>query len=168
MLFNATFNDISVIPRRSVLLVEETGESGKNHWPVASQWQTLSHNATSPWSRFKLTAPVVIGTNYISSCKSTYHTITASIQKQGIKIQRYKKSGIMLENIKKILQIQTVEQWHRKKWNVWHKNINFYFSSLLGGFLSGSFCPRGFFSEGRGAFVLDPDSPFLWRFDFCI
>ena len=24
----------------------------------------------------------------------------------------------MLENTKKILQIQTVEQWHRKKWNV--------------------------------------------------
>ena len=24
----------------------------------------------------------------------------------------------MIENKKKILQIQTVEQWHRKKWNV--------------------------------------------------
>jgi hypothetical protein len=24
----------------------------------------------------------------------------------------------MLKNTKKILQIQTVEQWHRKKWNV--------------------------------------------------
>jgi hypothetical protein len=33
MVLNATFNNISVISRRSVLLVEETGE---NHQPVAS------------------------------------------------------------------------------------------------------------------------------------
>ena len=39
--FNATFNNISVISWWSVLLVEETGE---NHRPVASHWQTLSHN----------------------------------------------------------------------------------------------------------------------------
>ena len=41
MVFNATFNNISVISWRSVLLVEETGE---NHRPAASRWQTLSHN----------------------------------------------------------------------------------------------------------------------------
>ena len=41
MVFNATFNNISVISWRSVLFVEETGE---NHRPVASHWQTLSHN----------------------------------------------------------------------------------------------------------------------------
>jgi hypothetical protein len=34
--FNATFNNISVISWPSVLLVEETGEPGKNHRPVAS------------------------------------------------------------------------------------------------------------------------------------
>jgi hypothetical protein len=28
----------------SVLLVEETGEPWENHRPVASHWQTLSHN----------------------------------------------------------------------------------------------------------------------------
>ena len=44
MLFNATFNNISVISWRSVLLVEETGGPGENHQPVASHWQTLSHN----------------------------------------------------------------------------------------------------------------------------
>ena len=32
---------------------------------------------TSPWSRFKHTTSVVIGTDYIGSCKSNYHTITA-------------------------------------------------------------------------------------------
>ena len=36
MVFNATFNNISVISWRSVLLVEETGVSAENHWPVAS------------------------------------------------------------------------------------------------------------------------------------
>ena len=37
MVFNATFNNISVISWRSVLLVEETGGPGENHRPVASQ-----------------------------------------------------------------------------------------------------------------------------------
>jgi hypothetical protein len=36
MVFNATFNNISAISWRSVLLVEETGGSGENHRPVAS------------------------------------------------------------------------------------------------------------------------------------
>ena len=40
MMFNATFNTISVISWRSVLLVEETGGPGENHRPVASQCQT--------------------------------------------------------------------------------------------------------------------------------
>jgi hypothetical protein len=35
-LLNATFNNISAIWWRSVLLVEETGETGENHQPVAS------------------------------------------------------------------------------------------------------------------------------------
>ena len=47
MVFNATFNNISVISWRSVLLVEETGVPRENHRPVASQRQTLSHNVVS-------------------------------------------------------------------------------------------------------------------------
>ena len=39
MVFNATFNNISVI------LVEGTGVHGEKHWSAASHWQTLSHNA---------------------------------------------------------------------------------------------------------------------------
>ena len=55
-----------LMPLSTVLLVEETGE---NHWPVASHWQTLPHNLlyTSPWSRFELTTLVVIGTDCIGS-----------------------------------------------------------------------------------------------------
>ena len=37
MVLNVTFNNISVISWRSVLLVEETGGPGENHRPVASQ-----------------------------------------------------------------------------------------------------------------------------------
>jgi hypothetical protein len=36
VVFNATFNNISVISWRSVLMVEETGVSGENHPPGAS------------------------------------------------------------------------------------------------------------------------------------
>ena len=36
MVFNATFNNISVILWRSVLLVEETGVPGENNRPAAS------------------------------------------------------------------------------------------------------------------------------------
>jgi hypothetical protein len=36
MVFNATFNNISVILWQSVLLVKETGVPGENHKPVAS------------------------------------------------------------------------------------------------------------------------------------
>ena len=36
MVLDATFNNISVISWRSVLLVEETGVPGENHRPVAS------------------------------------------------------------------------------------------------------------------------------------
>ena len=49
------------------------------HRPVASHWQSLSHNVvtkyTSPWTGFKLTILVVIGTDCTGSCKSNYHTI---------------------------------------------------------------------------------------------
>jgi hypothetical protein len=44
MVFNTTFNNISIISWWSVLLVEETVVPGENHRSVASHWQTLSHN----------------------------------------------------------------------------------------------------------------------------
>ena len=46
MVFNATFNNISVISWWSVLLFEENRVSGENHRPVASHCQTLSHSST--------------------------------------------------------------------------------------------------------------------------
>ena len=44
MMFNATFNNISVISWRSFLLVEETAGLEENHRLVAGHWQTLSYN----------------------------------------------------------------------------------------------------------------------------
>ena len=77
MVFNATFTNISVISWGSVLLVEETGEPGENHWPVASHWETLSHNVVH-------LALIEIQTHNISgdcigSCKSNYHMITTTM-----------------------------------------------------------------------------------------
>ena len=77
MLLSTTFNNISVI----------TYNGGQFYWwrtprkpcPVASHWNTLSHNVyTSPWSRFELTTSVVIDTDCRDSCESNYHTITAT------------------------------------------------------------------------------------------
>jgi hypothetical protein len=39
MVFNTTFNNISVISWQSVLLMEETGVPGENHQPAVSHWR---------------------------------------------------------------------------------------------------------------------------------
>ena len=57
MVFYATFNNISVIPWRSVLLVEETGENNRS---VRSHLQTLSHNVVSSTPRYEQDSRLVI------------------------------------------------------------------------------------------------------------
>jgi len=52
MVFNATFNNISVISWRSVLLVEESGGPGEIHRPVASHRQTLSVSLWFRWDKY--------------------------------------------------------------------------------------------------------------------
>jgi hypothetical protein len=73
MVFNATFNNISVISWQSVLLVEEITD-------LSQVTDKLYHIMlyTSSWLRFELTTLVVIGTDCIGSCKSNYYTITAT------------------------------------------------------------------------------------------
>jgi hypothetical protein len=51
--FNDTFNNFSVISWRTVLLVEEIAVPWENHRPVASHWQTLSHNVISNTPRYE-------------------------------------------------------------------------------------------------------------------
>jgi hypothetical protein len=47
MVFNSTFNNISVILWRSVFFMEETGVYVENNRPTASYCQTLSHKVSS-------------------------------------------------------------------------------------------------------------------------
>ena len=75
MVFNATFNNFSVILWQSVLLMEETRVPGENHRPVSSHWQTLSSNVVSSTCRHELTTLVVIDTDCTGSCKSIYYAI---------------------------------------------------------------------------------------------
>jgi hypothetical protein len=72
MLLKVTFNNISVISWRLVLLVEETEE---NYRPAASHWLILSHNVVSSTPRLG-----GIRTDCIGSCKSNYHTTTTTPQ----------------------------------------------------------------------------------------
>ena len=85
IVINTTFNNISVISCRSVLLVEETGIPEENRWPVTSHWQTLSHTVVSSTlrlSRFELTTLVMIGPDctgtFFLVWKFNYHTITTT------------------------------------------------------------------------------------------
>jgi len=104
MVFNATFNIISVILWWSVLLVEETEVPGENQWPVASHWQTLSHNVVSSSPRHEWGSnsrlQVVIGTYFIGtcSCKSNYmymyHTTTTAQLQKCVSFQEYLKIKI--------------------------------------------------------------------------
>jgi hypothetical protein len=79
MVFNATFNNISVISWRSILLVKEIGGPGENNRSVASRWQTLSHNVVHLALIEVRTHNISgIGTDCIGSCNSNYHTTTAT------------------------------------------------------------------------------------------
>ena len=80
MVFNTTFNNISIISWQSVKFVEQTGVPGENH--KLTNFVTLCCiKYTLPWMGFELTTLVVIGTDCIGSCKSNYHTITTTPNK---------------------------------------------------------------------------------------
>jgi hypothetical protein len=83
MVFNATFNNISVISWRSVFI------SGGNR---STQWKPLTCRKSltnfyhimlyiSPWVGFELTTLVVICTDCIGSYKTNYHTTTTAISR---------------------------------------------------------------------------------------
>jgi hypothetical protein len=63
IVFNPTFNNISVISWRSALLVEETGETTDLSAVTDKLYNIMMY--TSLWSRFELPTSVVIGTDCI-------------------------------------------------------------------------------------------------------
>ena len=64
MVFNATFNNISVILWQSFLVMKETGKPRESQWPAASHQQTLSHNVVS--STPHLNGIVLLEYNYLT------------------------------------------------------------------------------------------------------
>jgi hypothetical protein len=102
MVFNATFNNISVISWRSALLVEETTDLMQ----VTDKLYHIMLN-TSPCVGFVLTTLVVIGTDCIGSCKSKCHTIMTTTA--SFSLIKMLDKRIMLKFVHTILCIMFVK-----------------------------------------------------------
>ena len=114
MVFNATFNNISVISWRSVLLVEETRVPGENHW------HTVSHNVVSSTPAMsRIQTFVVIGTDCSGSCRCTRYNIMWSSFVSDL--PRYTCSWNVVENSIKHhnhRQIKSCILYRKKRWRV--------------------------------------------------
>jgi hypothetical protein len=86
MMFNTTFNNISVNLWWSVSLVEETRAPWDKQQPAVNHWQT-SHNVV--WVGFELTKLVIIGTDCTCNYKSNYHSITTMTAQQFLFLWMY-------------------------------------------------------------------------------
>ena len=77
MVYNANFNNFSVISWRSVYWWRKPENPEKTN-DLSQVTDKLYHMMlyTSPRSKSELTPSVVISTDCIGNCKSNYHTIT--------------------------------------------------------------------------------------------
>ena len=95
MVFNATFNNISVILWRSVLLLEENRRTQRK---PPTRRKSLTNCITScciAWVIFEITTLVVIFTDCIGSCKSNYHATTPTTDN----INMYNKKTVQYTSV---------------------------------------------------------------------
>ena len=78
MVFNATFNNISVISWRSFFLAEATGASGEKHPPTCRKFYHILYRVYLARARFQLTALGAKDTPCIGSNIFNYHTINTA------------------------------------------------------------------------------------------
>jgi hypothetical protein len=99
MTFKATFNNISVISWQSVLLVEETGVAGENHWHVASHWQTLSlytpRKIIVTYAHFRVDISTFLKTNLVPNLHSHF------LQHRKVSEIKWEKLNIIVKHLKK-------------------------------------------------------------------
>ena len=120
MVFNTTFNNISVILWKSVLLMEETKIHGRNLRPVTSHWQTLSHNRTQTH-------------NLSGDGKSNYHTYTIMAMAAPHKMRRIRFHPELFFTMKWVTE-SSVEvevyishlctKYHKKSYHIIFTSIN--------------------------------------------
>ena len=98
MMFNMPLSTIfQLYPCRSVLLVKETGVPGENHRQVTDKIYhimyvvCIMYRVHLSWAEFELTTLVMIGTDYISSCKPNYHMTTTSTTPDNSHCRWYEK-----------------------------------------------------------------------------
>ena len=119
--------NIQFISWQSVLLMEETGVPGENHWPAVSYRHELCHvmlylvHLTSFGFEFT-TMLVVIGTDCIGSYKSNYHSINRNLKQWG-KFIFMNNSLMFLQELINLVNVEwhtTSLQWtqhhHKQDW----------------------------------------------------
>jgi hypothetical protein len=104
MVFNAIFNNISVILWRSVLLVKETRVHWENHRSVTDKLDHILLYRVQDGAVFEFPTLVMIGTDCIGSCKSSYYSLSSKTRtcvsfSYSLHCTRVVHTGVFAKNI---------------------------------------------------------------------